>query len=65
MFRNNIYGKFSTEKDPQKSRAQSCFPTGYGSLRAAAKQIPSQSGLGLTSLSRDKLSLSLSLRFCD
>ena len=21
MFRNNIYGKFSTEKDPQKSRA--------------------------------------------
>ena len=63
MFRNNLYGKFSTEKDPQKSRAQSCFPTGYGSLRAASKQKSSQSGfscvnkrgLGLTSLSRDKL----------
>ena len=75
MFRNNIYGKFSTEKDPQKSRAQSCFPTGYGSLRAASKQKSSQSGfscvnksglgLGLTSLSRDQLSLSLSLQFCD
>ena len=38
MFRNNVYGKFTTEKDPQKGRAQSCFPTGYGSLRAASKQ---------------------------
>lgn len=73
MFRNNIYGKFSTEKDPQKSRAQSCFPTGYGSLRTTSRQKSSQSGfscvnkrgLGLTSLSRDKLSLSLSLQFCD